>query len=657
MAVGPVKKTTANSSAFPSDSDGYTRLHITPLDPELLPIVVPAASLPQARNVSYHSLEAFPERRYGYVDLPTAEAERLRKKLNGAILKGTKMRIEQARPESIPQPTGAAADDDESQLKRIKRDKKAKDRAEGSKKRKRTGAGEVVEGVKLEDRKIKRGWTVTENDKIQEKRKEKSRKSKDKSETSETSDKYKKDKKDKKKQKREVKSKYTDGPECLFKQKLPEPPSAKKQDDDEEDGHRRKKRKGDRQVLVHEFEKTVKYPSFLKSSNDTTASEPLTYEDGKGWMDKKGNIVEAATSKRPSFSPSSKPAKKQKAAPAPVQDEDDTSSSDSSSDEESDDDAKNVTAPTPSKKAAAKPVPAPVEDDTSSSDSSSDSDSDEEDDAPKAKVAQNSSKPAPKPVEDDDDTSSSGSSSDDDDESSSGEEEDERPTKLKLQSASKKLQLDTLPLKSPVSSIKADSARPRSSGSTTSLTIKIPPATPSAAKVHPLEALYKRPQGDEATPGGTAAAESKPFSFFDNDDIEEEEPSKVPSGSQNPMTPYTKQDFEFRNVRSAAPTPDTAHPSRSYNLWPRTGSPGNPTLAEDEEDDEEQEDEDTPMGEASAMATGSGSAGKDEAETSEFQKWFWENRGDLNRSWKKRRKTATKEKRNRENRARAAKAI
>jgi hypothetical protein len=38
-------------------------------------------------------------------------------------------------------------------------------------------------------------------------------------------------------------------------------------------------------------------------------------------------------------------------------------------------------------------------------------------------------------------------------------------------------------------------------------------------------------------------------------------------------------------------------------------------------------------------------------QTSDFQKWFWEHRGDLNRSWKKRRKTTAKEKRYRENRA------
>ncbi|KAF4469698.1 hypothetical protein FALBO_3406 [Fusarium albosuccineum] len=39
--------------------------------------------------------------------------------------------------------------------------------------------------------------------------------------------------------------------------------------------------------------------------------------------------------------------------------------------------------------------------------------------------------------------------------------------------------------------------------------------------------------------------------------------------------------------------------------------------------------------------------------SSDFQAWFWDNRRELNRSWMKRRKTAAKEKRHRENKARA----
>ena len=46
----------------------------------------------------------------------------------------------------------------------------------------------------------------------------------------------------------------------------------------------------------------------------------------------------------------------------------------------------------------------------------------------------------------------------------------------------------------------------------------------------------------------------------------------------------------------------------------------------------------------------------DQVAKSDFQNWFWENRGDLNRSWMKRRKTSAKERRHRENKARASRA-
>ncbi|KAH6644989.1 hypothetical protein BKA67DRAFT_632325 [Truncatella angustata] len=561
------------TSTLTSDSQGYTRLHITPLDSLLLKVVIPAAVLPQARNISYHTLDTFPEKRYGFVELPTADADKLRKKLNGATLRGTKVRIEQARPESRPEPTATMAD----AVKKPKKEKKTKDQHKQDKKdesKKRKYDTSIVDGVVIEDRKIKRGWTVTESDKIHEKRREKTR-SKDK------------DGKKEKLKKREIKSKYTDAPECLFKQKLPqvpnEPPATKKDDDDDgQDAPKRKKRKADRQVLVHEFEKAHKFPTFLKTTNVSTSSEPLTFEEGRGWIDAQGNVVEPAKSKRPTFAESTS-SKNKKKPPKPVVDDDTTSSSGSSSESESEEES---TAVRPSaKQEAKKPI-------------------------------------ATQP--DDDATSSSGSSSDEEgkeEEEKEGEEEKSTPN--------------------PVSAAKIDSARPKSSSSTTSLTIKIPPVTPAADKVHPLEALYKRPAGTEAAPDAG-------FSFFGNADDLEDEAYTAPSGSQNPMTPYSKQDFDFRNIRSAAPTPDTAHPSRSQSAWP-----GFEVDAVEEEDAEQDE-----TGEDTIMANVADIKAAEKAEAkSEFQNWFWEHRGDLNRSWKKRRKTASKEKRNRENRARAAKAI
>jgi hypothetical protein len=61
---------------------------------------------------------------------------------------------------------------------------------------------------------------------------------------------------------------------------------------------------------------------------------------------------------------------------------------------------------------------------------------------------------------------------------------------------------------------------------------------------------------------------------------------------------------------------------------------------EDEEDDEEE-----------------GAPAQGQAGSGDFQTWFWENRRDLNKSWMTRKKSAAKEKRHRENKARASKAV
>ncbi|KAI0097044.1 hypothetical protein F4776DRAFT_651241 [Hypoxylon sp. NC0597] len=545
-------------STSTTDAVPYTRLHITPLDESLLGVVVPSSVLPRAQNISYHTIQTFPEKRYGFVDLPTADADKIKKKLNGAVLKGTKMRIEKAKPETIPEPTGEANGTSAKEKKKSKKRKREID---------------VTPGVELEGRKVKRGWTTTEREMIDEKRK-KSKKDK----------KY-KDEKDskKKKKKKEVKSKYTDGPECLFKTKLPDAGSSSK-GAEENAGHKKKRRKSDREVVIHEFEKTVKHPSFLKANVEKVNSGAVTFEDGVGWVDENGTVVEPVVSKRPSNHTSNPAISEQKlpeSAPLTENDDNTTSSSGSSSDGSEGEDV-----------------------------------SDQEADS---------------------------------------SDEEEVKAKPEAKTPSKSLKVEARALTSPVSVMKNETARPKSSSSVTSLTIKIPPVTPAAAKVHPLEALYKRPNGNTTTPGG-AAEEAQPFSFFDGDNDDIEEDDTVGRPSQPPMTPFTILDFEVRNLRSAAPTPDTAHPSRTFNLWPRQGSADREEGREDEdEEDEGQKDEDTAMTGVSNQAAAAN--GDKQVPVSDFQRQFWENRGDLNRSWRKRRKTASKEKRYRENRARAARAI
>ncbi|KAI1298401.1 hypothetical protein F5Y03DRAFT_368149 [Xylaria venustula] len=566
----------------------YTRLHITPFDLSLQNVVLPASVLPRARNISYHTIETFPEKRFGFVDLPTMDAEKLKKKLNGAVLKGAKVRIETARPESVSE---LAVDIDPTNKKTKKEKKK-------SKKRKHE-ADDVIEGVQLEGRKVKRGWTTTEQELIEEKRK-KARKEKTEKKLSKDE---KKDKIDKKKKRPTVKSKYTDEAECLFKTKLPGPaPStdAKETEEDEEASTQKKKRKrkSDREVIVHEFEKTTKYPTFLKSSSTTAKSEATTFQDDVGWVDSTGNVVEPVRSKR-------RP--------------------------------EGIPAPDPPQSKPKKATPTPRED--------------------KEEVS----------VDDDDETSSSGSSSsdEDDDTSSSGSDSNVSEKGEEITTPPKQVVPETPALNSPLAITKSESSRPKSSGSVTSLSIKIPPTTPAAKKIHPLEALYKRPQGGDGGANGGSETQ-QPFSFFGNeDDMEDDGESTAPASQQAPMTPFTKQEFEFRNIRSAAPTPDTAHPSRSFNFWASQGSGGDEDddaegLGDVEEEEEERqqegEDEDVDMEGGDGIAAG-GQTSQQMSAASDFQKQFWESRGDLNRAWRKRRKSAAKEKRYRDNRARAERAI
>jgi hypothetical protein len=266
--------TTDQSRDLPGITEPYTRLHITPFDPDLVNFILPSSVLPRATTISYHTLQTFPEKRYGFVNLPTADAESIRKKLNGAVLKGTKIRIEPARPEDMPRPSAkavAAAADNSGPTN----EKKSKD----MKKRKRDP--EEVIGVELEEgRKVKRGWTVSP-DEAKSRKNDKADKSSKKYKSSKDEKNVKRKKEERRRQ--EVKSKYTDGPECLVKTRLP--PNKADLADTLETSRARKqprKRSSTREVVVHEFEKTVKFPTFLKTLDASLSNpaKPTKYVDG-----------------------------------------------------------------------------------------------------------------------------------------------------------------------------------------------------------------------------------------------------------------------------------------------------------------------------------------------------------------------------------------
>jgi hypothetical protein len=541
----------------------YTRLHITPLNPTLLPTILASSILPSARNITYHTIQTFPEKSYGYLDLPMESADKLKKKLNGSILKGQKIRIETARPQKIHTATSPEPEKPKRESKKRKRD--------------------VLRAVNIGERHVKRGWTTPGKD------------AKDKA---------------------VVKSKFTTAPECLFKTVLPPNVASKS-------AKEKKKRKKDATV-VHEFEKTTKYATFLRGSGGVGKKGAREFVEGKGWVDEDGKVVEEVKARSRKSIIESKPAAEES--------DNDSSKGGNSSDEEVE-----IKSTLP-----AMPVEGTVEEDSSSSESSLEEESAVIESSLQATVVETKTLA--------EDTSSGGSSTDEESDSdvpdaqskevpgsenSSGESSSEGESDEEVESTTPKAIVTKAASASDSSSEESSSdeseteevqsaitSRPQSSAGP-ALTIKIP--TPILA-VHPLEALYKRPKTD-ANPNPTSS-----FSFFGADNNEEVE---VETQLQVPLTPFTQKDFEFRGLRSAAPTPDTAHPNKRF-IWP----------TEDDDDDNEAS---SPI-----QKDGKPEEGKSE---SNFQKWFWENRGETNRAWKKRRKEVAKEKRQRENRKRSDRAV
>jgi hypothetical protein len=549
----------------------YTRLHITPFSPALLNTFLPASILPNARNISYHNIQTFPEKGYGYVKLPTMDAEKIKKKLNGSILKGTKVKIEKARPEKevVIEP---------QEPEPPKREKKKRKRDE-------------LPGVDIGERQVKRGWTTPAKEITKSKNK-----------------------------KPVNKSKYTTGPECLFKTNLP-PNVASKTKIPEAKVDKKKKKVG-KEIVVHEFAKTTKYATFLRDSSGANKTKHVAeFVQGNGWVDEEGNLVEeVVTKKRKHKAPTPEPPKEASASSDSKDSEDESASeqeadgldaeltllntganetSESSASEDSEDDSA-------SDQGADHMNAEPTLLETNAKEASSSEDSSDESSSEAEIEDEKSNQPAEASSDSSDSSSSDSSSSD----SSEDESEVEEP-----QSALSN----------------------RSPGR--ALSIKIPESnnpTPINTSVHPLEALYKRSKADASSSKEAAPS----FSFFgadgDEEEIEEESNHRVP------LTPFTQKDFEYRGLRSAAPTPDTAHPNKRF-VWPT-----------DDDDDEEPEVSSPIRRKESSEGTKEEKEGEAE---SEFQKWFWENRGNVDRSWKARRRAVAKENRQRENRKRQDRAL
>ena len=131
-------------------SDDKSRLHISPFSPDLAHSLARAYETLNLDTVSYHSIETFPENTYGFVELSLMEAQKLKKKVNGSILKGKKLRVEEARPQKRAYEEEDGCEGSSPEIKQRQLPSK------------RLRAGDsTLHGHQLSpDRTVKRGWAA-----------------------------------------------------------------------------------------------------------------------------------------------------------------------------------------------------------------------------------------------------------------------------------------------------------------------------------------------------------------------------------------------------------------------------------------------------------------------------------------------------------------
>ena len=196
----------------------------------------------------------------------------MRKRFNGAILKGSKMRVEDARPEKSRRiPAAQNAGRNETSLEDGPSEES---QTQGRKKQEKVNG--VMTGIELpEGRKVKRGWT------------EPAAALKSSKTSKDTQAKH-------TKKLKPNPSRFTNERECLFKTKLP--PNAIASNTK---AVKRKRGQSGGNTVVHEFEHTTKHATFLRESKDSIGSEgAVEYAEGKGWMDRNGRILEEGTEMR-----------------------------------------------------------------------------------------------------------------------------------------------------------------------------------------------------------------------------------------------------------------------------------------------------------------------------------------------------------------------
>ena len=524
------------------------RLHITPLNPSLLPVVLAGFLREKAIDISFHTICTFPEKSYGYITLPFADAERLQKKLHGSLVRGQKMKVEDARPKRS---SGEITAPDESIGASAKksRSRKSKTQEQG-----------VLPGLDLPDgRKVKRGWTVSEGDSAGSAKKSGQKKS------------------------RVKQASITGDAECLFKTKVPSTPTNIEEKHDRK--LKKRKRAGNgKECVIHEFQRATRASVATQDQSSYTTAEPATeYIEGKGWVDQDGIVVEKARKRRQSY-----------------------------------DDA-HIGSEHGITIAMAVPSARAQEDldggeKSSASSASASSEEVEADDPPEGGlVLPRRRKISSKPRR---------------------EEQGQHPgtkEEEKIQTA----QVERLSIS-------------RSSGSPTPHVDTQPTSAP-AGEINPLKALFKRPHAAAShsqTPKKPHLEVSTTFSFFDPDT---EAPNNEDAGMLMPQTPYTQQDFRHRRQRSAAPTPDTALPGKSFGDI--LGTRGDDEADSDGSGNGSQV---TPGAIADNITVAGGDGKQAEKQETKDAKWFWEHRGEANRSYRRQKREATKGNRMKDRKAKKA---
>lgn len=567
-----------------------TRLHITPFNPTILDAALHPSLRTLATAISFHSLQTFPENNYGYLTLPAMEAEKLKKKLHGSIVKGKKIKVEIARPDSKERLSAAAEDESQICKKPLKPSNKRKPekRDDGT-----------LDGTELPSgRYVKRGWTEPKSVKANKRKQQKT-----------------KEKDGIKKTKQQATSKYTETVECLFRTKTPPNRSDIQAESKKKSSTSKESKPPTREVMVHEFALNTTYPTFVRST-DEEKKVTTEFVDGKGWVDGDGEVRERPSEK--------------------------------------------ITTSTrlPGKRDGIK-------------DHTSKRKSDKLVTGDRSKITlgeENSSF-----EESSDWTSSSGISTDDSEsmDSDSFSEHNRSTSESEDGDVRSDLEIPDIPNVSdpfatkserkdrknkrtepPHEPSKQSTEEPSDDAVSKEAEINETISAQNKNEVHPLEALFKRRNPNEKNK--LALEVDTSFSFFgkaeeDDTDVDEDDHTESNPRPFEPMTPFTKRDLQSRGLRSAAPTPDTAMPTRT-TFWNDTS-------------DKEMEDGGDALGNPdlqipytpSRVTSVPDSRQANKAEESDFAKWFWENRGENNRAWKRRRRDAAKEKRQRENRRKGMK--